>query len=223
MPSSVTRLSRTLVPLLAACLAAACATAPDGAGEPAARTTFAYDCDDGAEIVVRHRAKTDDVWVFLPGVSKPLPHVPAASGARYSDGSITFWSKGSEALVEIGSRTLRCTENRPRSIREDAKLRGVTFRATGNEPGWFMELTRGGDIVLVTRWGERRYVFPTPAPVTEPVDRTTEYRTTAGGRTLIVLLEARECRDNMSGERFPTTVTVHLDRDVLRGCGTPLH
>ncbi|HSO06072.1 MAG TPA: MliC family protein [Pelomicrobium sp.] len=222
MPSSITRFSRSIAPLLAACVAAACATAPDQSAPPD-RTTFAYDCDDATEIVVQHRAKTNDVWAFLPGVSKALPGVPAASGAKYSDGSITFWSKGNEALVEMGGRTLRCTENRPRSIREDAKLRGVTFRANGNEPGWFMELTRGGNIVLVTQFGERRYVFPTPEPVTDPVDRTTEYRTTSAGRTLVVLLEARECRDTMSGERFPTTVTVHLNREVLRGCGTPLH
>lgn len=223
MPSSVPILSRLTVPLLAAGVAAGCATAPDRSAAQSPRAVFAYDCDDGSEIVAQHRPQTGDVWVFLPGVSKPLPAVPSASGARYSDGTVTFWSKGAEALVEVGGRTLRCRENRPRSIREDAKLRGVSFRATGNEPGWFLEITPGAETVLVTQFGERRYVFPTPQPVTDALERRTEYRASAGGRSLLVLLEGRECRDSMSGERFPTTVTVHLDRELLHGCGTPLH
>jgi putative lipoprotein len=224
MPSCVTLFSRSVAPLLAACVAAACATAPDrSAAPPGQLTAFAYDCDDGVEIVVQRRATTGDVWVFLPGVSKALPAVPAASGAKFSDGAVTFWSKGGEALVEVDGRRLRCTEDRPRSLREDAKLRGVSFRATGNEPGWLLEITRGGDTVLVTDWGKTRSAFPTTEPVTDPATGRTEYRAAGGGRALTIVLEARDCRDNMSGERFPTTVTVRLDRDVLRGCGTPLH
>jgi putative lipoprotein len=210
--------------LLAAAFAAGCATpAPDAPSAGAPLTAFAYDCNDGSPVVAKHRARTDDVWIFLPGVSRPLPRVPSASGAQYSDGAVTFWSNGSEALVETGGSTLRCTENRPRSILEDAKLRGVDFRAAGHHPGWSLEITRGADIVLVTGFGERRYVFPTPDPAVDPLDRKTEFRTTAAARELVVLLEARECRDTMSGDSFPTTVTVQLDYEVLLGCGTPLH
>ena len=32
-----------------------------------------------------------------------LDHVPSGSGAKYSDGILTFWSKGNEAFVERGS------------------------------------------------------------------------------------------------------------------------
>ncbi len=35
-----------------------------------------------------------------------LPRVPAASGARYSDGSVTIHTKGDEAFVEVGNRVL---------------------------------------------------------------------------------------------------------------------
>ncbi len=35
-----------------------------------------------------------------------LPRVPTASGARYSDGSITIHTKGDEAFVEVGNRIL---------------------------------------------------------------------------------------------------------------------
>lgn len=122
------RCHRTALPCAAAALAAGCAT-PAQPPPSALRTltAFACDCDDGPCIVARHRAGTDDVWLFPAGISKPLPQVRAAPGAKYSDGGVTFWSKG------------------------------------------------------------------------------------------------RECQNTMSGERFPTTVTVRLNRDVLRGCGTALH
>lgn len=43
----------------------------------------------------------DNVTIMLPGRSVTLPQVVSASGARYSDGSTTFWNKGDEALFEM--------------------------------------------------------------------------------------------------------------------------
>lgn len=36
----------------------------------------------------------------MDGNQLTLPHVVSASGARYSDGKYTFWSKGNTAFVE---------------------------------------------------------------------------------------------------------------------------
>lgn len=35
-----------------------------------------------------------------------LPQTPSGSGAKYSDGTFTFWSKGNTALLEQGDRVL---------------------------------------------------------------------------------------------------------------------
>ena len=35
----------------------------------------------------------------------------------------------------------------------EAKLRGVLFRAIGQEPGWLLEITDGSEILLVTGYG----------------------------------------------------------------------
>ena len=35
-----------------------------------------------------------------------LPQAPSGSGAKYSDGTFTFWSKGNTALLEQGDRIL---------------------------------------------------------------------------------------------------------------------
>jgi len=50
--------------------------------------------------------------------------------------------------AEEGIR-LNCRNNRAMAICVDAKLRGVDFRAVGNEPGWNLEISAGGARVQV--------------------------------------------------------------------------
>ena len=72
-----------------------------------------------------------------------------------------FWSKGDEAMLEVGKkRHVHCKNNRAEAIWEDAKLRGVDFRAVGNEPGWHLELTAGEKVVFVGDYGTTRQEFP---------------------------------------------------------------
>jgi membrane-bound inhibitor of C-type lysozyme len=59
-----------------------------------------YDCGDGYSLTVRIEDKK--AWLFLPNKTMSLPLVPSQSGAKYSKGQIAFWSKGDEALLEIG-------------------------------------------------------------------------------------------------------------------------
>lgn len=46
------------------------------------------------------------VTVTLPDGTVALPQVESASGARYGDGTTTFWNKGNEALVEVNGETV---------------------------------------------------------------------------------------------------------------------
>ena len=41
-----------------------------------------------------------------------------------------------------------------------AKLRGVAFRAIGQEPGWLLEITNGEEILLVTDYGKNKKSYP---------------------------------------------------------------
>ena len=59
----------------------------------------------------------DAVDAWLPDGRHRLPHVPAASGARYSDGQITVWNKGTEVLLEREGQSWQCRENQPREPR----------------------------------------------------------------------------------------------------------
>jgi membrane-bound inhibitor of C-type lysozyme len=184
--------------------------------------TYVYECSDNYSFVAR--IEGEKAWLFLPKKTFPLPHVPSASGAKYSDGQITFWSKGDEALIEDGQQTQRnCKNNRAKAIWEHAKLGGVDFRAVGNEPGWYLELKQGGSVLFVADYGQKRYEFATPAPTMDQQAVVTTYRVQANEHELVIVLTPQRCRDSMSGELFETGVTVILDDKEYQGCGRPLH
>ncbi len=56
-----------------------------------------------------------------------------------------------------------------------AKLRGVAFRAIGQEPGWLLEITNGTEILLVTDYGQNRNSYPCIDPVAYQGERRTQY------------------------------------------------
>lgn len=71
---------------------------PNAVAPPAANSGMGYKCDE-VEFIAKFG--NDKVQILLAGRTLILPHVVSGSGARYSDGSNTFWSKGNEALLEI--------------------------------------------------------------------------------------------------------------------------
>ncbi len=103
---------------------------------------------------------------------------------------------------------------------EEARRRGATFRAVGNEPGWYVEVF-ADSLVLAASYGEEVYRFTevTTSPAgAEPF----VYRAASEGHALTVTHSAAPCRDAMSGQPFETTATVTLDGQTFRGCGRVL-
>ena len=186
-------------------------------------STFAFDCSDGSYVVARFEGQ-ERLWLFLPGRTLDLPRARSGSGARYSDGATTFWIKGHEATLETAAGTdpITCSENRRASIIEDAKLRGNDFWATGNEPGWTLEIGPDSS-VLVTGYGSQRHVFSTPEPTDDIAARRTVWAGEAGDGPVTVEVLGEECFDDMSGERFAVQVVVTIGEQRLRGCGQSLH
>jgi putative lipoprotein len=211
--------------LIVACGLAACSGegSPDQAqSATTALRSFAYNCASNGYIVADFRRGDAVMWLFMHDQTVQLDPVEAASGAKYRKGEITFWSKGSEAILEVAGATDSCTENRRASILEDAKLRGVSLRATGNEPGWVMEI--GPDaIVLATNYGANRYRFPLTTPDEDQSNRITTYRSEADGKVLKLRLIGVRCQDTMSDDVFATSVEFELDEAAYRGCGQPLY
>lgn len=74
---------------------------------PAAETTYAsFDCD-GVQLLASFKGET--VTLDFEGEKVELPRVETGSGAKYSDGETTFWTKAEEAILERPAGATDCT------------------------------------------------------------------------------------------------------------------
>jgi len=195
-----------------------------GASVPVPVQAHAFDCGGGMSFVmVRTEGALPGqaIDLVLASGRRRLSRVPTASGERYADGGVSVWNKGSEATLELDGRTYTCTEDRPRSIMENAKIRGVEFRASGNEPGWNFELFPDR-MAFVGGYGTERATTPRPTPRIGPAPGESEYAAVTEAHRLTVRIREVQCADSMSGDRYEATVEVELDGKVYRGCGQGL-
>lgn len=184
--------------------------------------TMVYECPDGAEFVVR--IQDDVAWVFAASQTLSLPRVRAASGARFEKGGSSYWSKGEEAMIDTGGETHHgCRNNPRRAVWEHAKLNGVDFRATGNEPGWVLEISERTKIRYVGDYGRQIVELTSAPPQVNAGGREARYEARDDEHYLRVLIEGQSCNDTMSGEAFPARVTVTVDGRTVTGCGRELH
>jgi uncharacterized lipoprotein YbaY/heat shock protein HslJ len=91
-----------------------------------------------------------------------------------------------------------------------------TITASGNEPGWKLEINQR-EMILLLNNGARRVAAPVSAPLI--ADDMRRYLTTAEGQPFAATITNRPCADTMSGMPHPTTVVVSLASQELRGCG----
>lgn len=138
-------------------------------------------------------------------------------GCKYRHENLLVWNKGREAGLEVGGERYQCTESRPQSLLASARTRGVEFRATGNGPGWLLEILPDR-MALDADYGSRRAVTPRPSPE-QDASGATVYHAVTEAHDLRVRIEPRACHGTMSGQPFTSTVTVVLDGRTYRGCG----
>jgi membrane-bound inhibitor of C-type lysozyme/uncharacterized membrane protein len=181
-------------------------------------TTLVYDCN-GFEFVARLGPGEMALW--LPERYLVLSQVRSGSGSKYQEGDIVFWSKGDEAMLSVGNQRYEGCRLRPeRAPWEDARRRGVDFRAVGNEPGWYLEIQRDRQLLFVGDYGGLRLLMPDPG---EEVDGPTRsYHAVTAEHELRVEIVDGPCADTMSGESFPSQVLVQVGGRTLSGCGRRL-
>lgn len=92
-----------LVTTTCAMLLAAC-NATGRTDNAAAEQTWL--CSDGEIFAASYDREHDRMSLDYGGVILILDRVPAGSGAKYSNGETTFWSKGDQALIMRGGETL---------------------------------------------------------------------------------------------------------------------
>lgn len=195
-----------------------CAT---GGGEVAgdvAGRTLVYECGDFDFVV---HARGADVALYLPDDYRELGQVRSGSGAKYEGDDAVFWSQGDEAILDVGSRKYRgCQLNRSRGPWEDARRRGVDFRAVGQEPGWVLEIRHDANMLMEADYGSTRVLLPTPEA--EIVGDVEHYDAGDRSHQLSVEIRLEHCSDTMSGESYSSRVTAVLDGREYKGCGETL-
>jgi putative lipoprotein len=189
------------------------------AAAPEVGRTFVFDCEGDLSFTVRTGPGEVALWApqSLGGAYRVLSITRSASGARYQEGDTVFWNEGDLATFELGGRRyVDCRSNSSKVPWADAARRGVTFRALGNEPAWYVEIFPDR-LAIVTDLGTNRTELAHGGAVVEGA-RTT-YRAAADGREATVVIDRRACADTMSGEAFEAAATVSFENRTFVGCG----
>jgi uncharacterized membrane protein len=212
--------------IIAAALLAvvSCASSEEHAGDsfqsddrPMAKT-LVYECL-GYEFIARRGPGEMAVW--LEDQYLILSQVRSASGVKYQEGEVAFWTKGEDSTLFIkGQRYGDCQLAPSRAPWEDARRRGVNFRAVGNEPGWSLELKDGQQLLYVGDYGGSRVMTSDPGAQWQQGSRL--YHAVTEVDELVLEIANDECHDTMSGELFPSTVTLVVNGKSLQGCGRDL-
>ncbi|RJL07048.1 COG3650 family protein, partial [Paracoccus siganidrum] len=117
-----------------------------------------------------------------------------------------------EAPIETGAAEARAVATAEAQTHNTA-----AFSARGNEPFWAVDVA-GNTAIYKTPSNQRGQAIR--------VNRLTfaegvEYIGVLGGRPFTVNIRAAECRDSMSGDRFPMTATLTVSGRSERGCAGP--
>lgn len=92
----------------------------------------------------------------------------------------------------------------------------MDFRATGNEPGWLLEIVGDRSIRMLIDYGNNRVV--TPVPPLQLSEGKKIYAAETEAHRIRVIIEPESCTDTMSGQKFESEVTVYLDDEIFTGC-----
>lgn len=192
------------------------------AAEEDQRGPFArvYTCPDGFRFSAR--AGADEAHLDLGARRLTLAREPADTGTRYVDDETLFQTDGSQATIAVdASIRSGCRGEDAADPWQAAALRGVDLRASGQEPGWSVEVVQGEWLRIVQAGEAGMLIAPEPAR-----ERTgsgaTVYTGEADGQRLRLRLTESACTDSMSGESYPLTATLTLDDRQLRGCARRL-
>jgi membrane-bound inhibitor of C-type lysozyme len=183
---------------------------------------YVWQCADGQTLVMRNLLREKAIAIDFHDGTRRLDQTVSATGARYADNLMAFWTKGSTATLERqGAPAVQCEERRAGSLREDARARGVVYRALGNEPGWVLEIGPADRLSWTTNFGQDRFDFEQVKAATMP-DGASVFTAQNAAGTLKATIKAERCVDDGEVE-FDLVVTLESGGQTYRGCGTRLN
>lgn len=194
---------------------------PAERGAPAdTAAAMSFTCDDMVRFTLLPRE--DSGTLILADTTLELERTAAATGTRYARAGVELWHDDAEATLTTPDATFTgCAAATGPDPWAAAYLRGTTFRAVGQEPGWHLDIGPQ-TLTFVGDYGERRLAAPAPEPQGDAEDTLT-WHAHADGTPIIITARRADCRDIMSGEAFRYTVTVTTGTETQNGCGRLLN
>jgi membrane-bound inhibitor of C-type lysozyme len=95
---------RIAIAMLAAALPALAGCSLWGGDKGPSVRTVDYQCPGGEKFTVTFTGDTSARLMIAGEEDRPLKRTPAASGARYGDGTLSVLTKGNDALIEERGR-----------------------------------------------------------------------------------------------------------------------
>lgn len=189
--------------------------APTLAPTPAGSNVTHWQCDT---ILLDLHEEGATARIDFEGRSLTLQHGESLVGARYADKQGNAFTRDGDkgTLALAGGESHACTPSTSKSPWNDAAARGVAFRAVGNEPGWWVEISGGAQPSLhaMLDYGDRMLDVATLHS-----ESGSYAGQTSDGVTVRLVAERTECHDGMSGAAFEATATLTAGKKIYRGCG----
>jgi hypothetical protein len=176
-----------------------------------------YYCQNLALLTVRVFPKR--VEVTTANRKATLTETAQPSPARFSDGTATLSDLGELVRFEEPGAVYWCRIEPVEVPWQDAKLRGIDFRAAG-DPAWSLEIDNGVATEFAAGEGASRLVTKFPAVALAGKDSRMTMTATSGSHALTLVAERRIC--NYAGSTMTLSVTVTLDGRTYSGCGRML-
>ncbi|HEY5804771.1 MAG TPA: YbaY family lipoprotein [Lysobacter sp.] len=191
---------------------------------PGTATTQASHWQCGEVRVSADFNPPERVVLSFSGRQLTIPQAVSASGARYADDKGNeFWTKGGTGTLTLGGEDKRdCSQADGPSPWEAARARGIGFRATGNEPGWWVEVGMGEAPLLHAEldFGARKIEVANAKPLKGGLGFGGK---TANGTEVELKIERKPCQDDMSGNSFEASAQLSAGGKTYKGCGAFLN
>ena len=204
-------------------VALACVAAPSvaRAGQQAARyqDLRVYYCNNLAILTVR--VLKDRVEVTTPARSASLPrNERSESTGQYSNGTVSLSGLGERIRLDEPGISYWCQSLPAEVPWQDARFRGIDFRAAGSNPEWTLEVNSGVAVEFATGQGASRILTKFPPAEFTAGEKGTVLATKSGSHSLTAISQKGLCEH--AGSTMTLTVSVTLDGKTFSGCGRSL-
>jgi hypothetical protein len=194
--------------------------------------TAVYECRPGGggafEFTIRRGAAELALWL-PPEFGRPYlvlseEYAGTAFTGLYREGDVSVDLADASLELSVGSeRFADCRENRLRSVWEHAKLSGVSFRATGEDPAWYLEIRDGDRLDFRSALDAGVRSLAMADVVLEQSTTGASYGAAGGQPAFSVEIVAQACAVADGLGLSGVTVVVSLESGRFSGCGRPLH